>query len=197
MSKKTKYWIYIIPNYQWKDGSIGKIGVTDNLKRRAKEYKLESLTILEEHTNAKEVSKREIELQKQYGFKVDNREYWKTLKMQKKALTPEAQKKRVESHNFKESRSKIDWVASRSKIDWVASRSKVDWKSMSEKIDWEARTAKLKKPVNQFDINHNLIKSWDSATDAAQALGYPSIANISNCCRGIIKTYKKFIWKYA
>ena len=43
----SKYHIYIIRDYVWKDGSIGKIGATEDIQRRAKSYKLESLEILE------------------------------------------------------------------------------------------------------------------------------------------------------
>ena len=175
MAKTAKYWIYIIPDYQWKDGSIGKIGVTSNPPRRAKDYKLESLTILEEYTNIKEVSKREIELQKQYGFKVDNREYWKTKEMQKKSVSKEANEKRIKSNQGR----------------------KMDLCNTPEAIT--KRVKLIKKPILQYDLEGNLVNKWDSAVDAAiELLQIKNCqSNIIQCCKGKIKTYKNFIWKYA
>jgi hypothetical protein len=84
MSKTPKYFVYIIRDYQWANGAIGKIGVTDNLKKRAKQYKLESLEVLETETCAKRVSLREQELQRIYGYPVDRKQYWKVKRMTKK-----------------------------------------------------------------------------------------------------------------
>lgn len=57
------YYIYHIPGV--------KIGCTDNPKRRVKAQKYDYYEILEEHTDITIASKREIELQKQYGYAVD------------------------------------------------------------------------------------------------------------------------------
>ena len=219
MAKTAKYWIYIISDYQWKDGSVGKIGVTDNPARRAKEYKLESLTILEEHTNAKEVSKREIELQKEYGFKVDNNEYWKVKKMIKHRKTDYKafQKKRITNTDWEARRKNTDYKARTAKFDYKAQSAKrvanTDYTIASAKrtanTDYTARnnnpnfiatrgkgSEKRKKPINQYDLNGNFIKQWNSATDITSQLGIDN-ANISKCCRGIYKQANKFIWKYG
>lgn len=50
-----------------------------------------------------------------------------------------------------------------------------------------------KKPVLQYDLNHNLIKRWDSVKEAKENLGF---YNIANCCRGLSKTAYGYIWKY-
>jgi hypothetical protein len=76
MSKIPKYFIYHI------EGK--KIGVTDNPKRRAKQYKLEELVIIETETSAKRAGEREIELQKQYGYPVDKKAYHKVKRMTNK-----------------------------------------------------------------------------------------------------------------
>jgi hypothetical protein len=76
MSKTPKYFIYHI------EGK--KIGVTDNPKRRAKQYKLEELVIIETETSAKRAGEREIELQKQYGYPVDKKAYHKVKRMTNK-----------------------------------------------------------------------------------------------------------------
>lgn len=57
-------------------------------------------------------------------------------------------------------------------------------------------TGKAKK-VGQYDKNTNdLIKIYPSAGIAARSLGVSSHSHISECCRGKLKTYKGFIWKY-
>jgi hypothetical protein len=75
------YYIYHIPNFKWKNGRIGKIGCTENIKQRIREQKYSEYEILETHTDIQIVSDREIELQKQYGYPVDTIPYWKTRKM--------------------------------------------------------------------------------------------------------------------
>ena len=227
----SKYHIYIIRDYVWKDGSIGKIGATEDIQRRAKSYKLESLEILESHTNLKEVSRREMELQAQYGFKIDHIAYWKARKIHK---SPKSKKKRVANMDWKAYSAKMDYPAIMAKIDHKAIAAKkdfkaiyknrdmktalsnVDWQARNNKIDWKQaiKTRKASehlwkdkwlnkvrdtqcKPVNQYDLEDNFIKRWDSAIDAAKSVGAKSQSNISACCRGIIKTYKNYKWNYA
>ena len=78
---ETKYYIYHIPTFLWKDGSIGKIGVSVNPKTRTISQKHRNYEILETHTDIMKVSEREIELQKQYGYKVDTIPYYKTYEL--------------------------------------------------------------------------------------------------------------------
>jgi hypothetical protein len=72
------YYIYHLPHFVWKDGSIGKIGVSEKPKRRTKKQGYTEYEILEEHTNIILVSYREKTLQKEYGYKVDNNFYYQT-----------------------------------------------------------------------------------------------------------------------
>jgi hypothetical protein len=72
MASKT-YYIYEIPGV--------KIGCTDNVKKRIKKQGYTNYTILETHTDIHQASQREIELQKHYGYRVDTKPYWKTIKM--------------------------------------------------------------------------------------------------------------------
>lgn len=65
------YYIYHIPGV--------KIGVTDNLERRMRRQGNPNYEVLEEHTCVYEVSNRELELQKEYGYRVDDIPYFKTL----------------------------------------------------------------------------------------------------------------------
>ena len=53
-----------------------KIGCTSQLKKRLSDQGFTNCEILEEHTDIYEASNREIELQKQYGYRVDDVLYW-------------------------------------------------------------------------------------------------------------------------
>lgn len=52
------------------------------------------------------------------------------------------------------------------------------------------------KPINQYDLQGNFIKSWNSGTEIKRTLGY-SNSNICNCCRGKQKTAYGYKWQYA
>lgn len=51
------------------------------------------------------------------------------------------------------------------------------------------------KKLLQLDLNGNIIKEWNTASEAASEL-HISASGISNCCNGKIKVYKGFIWKF-
>ena len=59
------------------------------------------------------------------------------------------------------------------------------------------------KPINQYDLNGNYIKTFPSSTDAAIALGKltstsrGASSHISDVCKGKRKTAYGYIWKYA
>jgi len=136
----TKHYIYEI---------FGKkIGATNDVKRRMQEQGIKEgeYRVIEEHTNAKTTSIREIELQKQYSYPVDKLPYWKTLKNSKKAQNPISQAKRVANTDY----SKIDYKASRAKAvantDYKAARIKgaanTDYKAKVINTDYKAARAK-------------------------------------------------------
>lgn len=52
------------------------------------------------------------------------------------------------------------------------------------------------KEVYQYDLNGKFIMSYPSTGIAAKAIN-GGHGHISECCRGKIKTYKGFIWRYA
>lgn len=71
---------------------------------------------------------------------------------------------------------------------------------ISEKLNGRHHTEetkkKLSKIVLQIDKNTNeVIAEFSSTIEAKRQLGY-STGHISSCCRGKIKTYKNFIWRY-
>lgn len=51
--------------------------------------------------------------------------------------------------------------------------------------------------VNQYDMNGNFIRRWDSINEAGKAIGLKSKSNIVMCCQGKYKHCKHFIWRYA
>ena len=52
------------------------------------------------------------------------------------------------------------------------------------------------KPVNQYKLNGDFIKSWNSIAKIESALGF-SRGNISKCCSGKYKTAYSYKWRYA
>jgi group I intron endonuclease len=61
--------------------------------------------------------------------------------------------------------------------------------------------ARLKrgKPVSQFDLQGNFIKTYSSTAEASEAIGTGrnGSGNIVNAAKGKLKTNKGFIWRYA
>ena len=53
------------------------------------------------------------------------------------------------------------------------------------------------KPVNQYDLNGKFINSYSSTGEAARSIGAKASSHIGECCRGKIKSYKGFVWRYA
>ena len=66
------YYIYHIPGK--------KIGCTKNVDSRLRQQNSINYEILETHTDIHIASQREIELQKQYGYKVDKTTYYNSTK---------------------------------------------------------------------------------------------------------------------
>lgn len=60
----------------------------------------------------------------------------------------------------------------------------------------EAMRRTKAKPVDQFTIDGEYLKTWPSAREAARVLGYRQ-GNISACCRGIYKQAYGYIWRFA
>lgn len=55
---------------------------------------------------------------------------------------------------------------------------------------------KHRKKINQYDLNGNLIRTWNSITEASNALKI-SQQIINMCCKEKIKIGKGYRWKYA
>lgn len=68
-----------------------------------------------------------------------------------------------------------------------------DLKAMEPYND-ENASSKSKK-VYQYDLNGNLLNEYNSTQEVKRLLGYNQ-GNVAECCRGIRKTYKGFVWRY-
>lgn len=55
---------------------------------------------------------------------------------------------------------------------------------------------KINRKINQYDLNGNFIKEWDSLFKASKSLGICK-SGICQCCNGKYKTSNGFIWRYA
>lgn len=53
-----------------------------------------------------------------------------------------------------------------------------------------------RKPINQYDLNKNFIKVWDSGMTIQKDLGY-NHPNIVKCCKHQIKSAYGYIWEYV
>ena len=185
------YKIYHLPHYVWKDGLIGKIGVTyTSLKKRFSKYKNQNLSdseILETYDCKYKVSDREIELQKQYRYPVDKILYWKTIKM----ATKESCSKGALILNeivTKEQRIKGGRIGGK-----ISGRKNVE--SGQALINLAKAIEARRKPILQYDKDGNFIKEWESAAEANR-YGNFSGSKISEVVRGNQKSHRGFVWKF-
>ena len=76
----------------------------------------------------------------------------------------------------------------------------LEWCTCSENLYNSYRVLHRKSPVakkiNQYDLNNNFIKTWNSSLQIEKQLGF-SHSNILQCCKKQYKTSHNFIWKYA
>lgn len=49
--------------------------------------------------------------------------------------------------------------------------------------------------IKQYSLSGELIRSWDSVSEAAKELGF-TVSNIHRCCSGMIKTSNGFVWRF-
>lgn len=60
--------------------------------------------------------------------------------------------------------------------------------------NWNDISSKISKPVMQMDKDLNVIAVYKSGV-SCEKFGFNS-ASISKCCKGKLKTYKGYIWRY-
>jgi len=138
-----------------------KIGCTRTDAFDTRQYmqrEIGKMIVLEQHTCIYEASRREIELQKQYGYPVDSQPYWWVVQnFQPKSKTPEAKAKRVSS---------IDWSDLAAKSHATVRRTKKGWRP----INAFKTTLVGKGKGNKHFYSKTFYKNYDSITNAAQDL---------------------------
>ena len=159
-----KYYIYHIPNHMWKDGAIGKIGCTYRLTKRMKQQKTTDFEILETHSDIYIASDREIELQKQYGYKVDKKPYWKTIKM---ATIDGCSRGGKVGGNTNSQSGHIQTIQ---KIGCCVG-GKTQGKRNAESNLLKNNAIKLRKAISAYTINGNFVGNYLSQSEAAKSLG--------------------------
>ena len=63
------------------------------------------------------------------------------------------------------------------------------------KLNLRVSHPKQWKPIVQYDTMGNIIKEWNSTTEASKQLGIRT-NTINNCLKGLSKITKGYIWKY-
>ena len=75
----------------------------------------------------------------------------------------------------------------------------LEWCTQGYNINYGTRNQRaasnISKSVNQYTLNGELIKTWESAMEAERN-GYNRQC-ICLCCKGKIRHHKQFIWKYS
>lgn len=69
-------------------------------------------------------------------------------------------------------------------------------KNMYDQETLEKMVGYKRKKVNQYDLQENFIKTWESTREAERGTGAEH-SKISKCCNGKQKTTKGYIWKWA
>lgn len=54
---------------------------------------------------------------------------------------------------------------------------------------------KYRGKISQYDLNMNFIATYNSGREASIKTGF-NHENICSCCRGVLKSYKGYIWRY-
>ena len=78
------------------------------------------------------------------------------------------------------------------KQSWSNEERRQDHSNKMKK-SWEGRTRK----VIQYDLEGNIVKEWDSITEASLSLHKNNgMGRIHLCCQGKYKTAHGYKWKY-
>jgi hypothetical protein len=150
-----------------------KIGCSKNPNRRVNQQGYTEFEILEQHEDIDIASKRELELQEQYGYKVDFTTYSKSIQGYSVDKVSNAGK----------SSATKQWSENREEL---INRSKLSKPILIKKYG---------KVILQFDLNGNFLKEWKGIKETARTLNIKP-PNLSATLNGRQKTCGGYIWKY-
>jgi len=158
------YYIYHIPGK--------KIGCSKQPKRRVKQQGFTEFDILEQHEDIDIASKRELELQEEYGYKKDYNTYSKSVQGYSVEKVSKAGK----------ASAKIKWLKNRDNELQKCSKG------------GKANSLKTSKITHMCDVNGNIIMSFKNRKDAAKYInGFA--APLTSVINHPTRTYKGFKWK--
>lgn len=175
------YYIYHIPDV--------KIGCTaQDVKKRVKDQGYSDYEVLEVHSCIDTASDRELQLQKEYGYKVDRIAFKQSYNHFSKMHT---YRKSLEYLKDVGKKNYIYMTKGKTKKQISKERSKAAYIGMQKSIKRSREVNS--KPVLQFDLDGNFLYEYPSITDARIKT---KTSKISDVCRGKAKTAGGFIWKY-
>ena len=202
---------YLKGQVNHKNGYLSyNLTLPDGRKKRCYAHRLVAIAYIENKENKKEVN--HIDGNKLNNC-IDNLEWVSSSENKQHALENELRKF---DHVFCFSKDK-KLVAEYLNISDAAAAAKIsysliwqelhkDTKALSGGFYWSyspklGKTVEYKntgkaKIVYQYDLNGKFIMSYPSTGIAAKAIGGTS-SHIGECCRGKLKRYKNFVWRYA
>ena len=171
-----------------------KIGCTIEPKERVRVQGYNVYTILEEHNDIYIASDREIELQKQYGYPIDNVPYWKTIKFQSKAYTIKVRPKRkiipIESIEERTQRIKNLHIDMKSRGVGFYKKGNPMKAGLVSKAKFSIAVLVYQYPSMKY------VGEYTSAKDAGRQLGISNIGNIRNVLKGRGKSLAGYTFNY-
>lgn len=72
----------------------------------------------------------------------------------------------------------------------------LEWCDRNYNVNFGNRTLNTERKIEQYDLQGNLIKKWNSISEASRKL-HIACSGISACCRGVNKTCNGYVWKYG
>ena len=79
-------------------------------------------------------------------------------------------------------------------LEWCTNEYNINYGTRTERMSKSKINGKRSKTVLQYTLDGQFVREWPSAMECDRN-GYDQ-GNVSACCRGELKTYKNFIWKY-
>ena len=80
-------------------------------------------------------------------------------------------------------------------LEWCDSKYNNNYGTRNQRVAESLTNGKKSKTIDQFSLDGNFIRTWQSMTQVVRELGFP-ISSISYCCNGKLKSVGNFKWKY-
>lgn len=115
---------------------------------------------------------------------------------------------RIVAENFIENKESKPYVNHKDENCFNNNVNNLMWCTHKENMNWGTRNIRISikntnnrkkcKKINQYDLQGNFIKTWDSIKEACENLNI-NPSHVSSCCRKKYgrKTIGGYIWKYA